>query len=152
MNYIPNLSAAEPIPALRKSTFPEDHPHTPRRGDELVNVGFLPSLYQDGRHGIGYFTFHMGRTPMESRWRICLFTPCSNKDLEHFSMIENLQPGETGGGPMNWKSIAVRSGRWANKNDGFGINWSVGFITAVYLWKKRLGITMGVKEWVPTAT
>ncbi|KAI4918603.1 hypothetical protein J4E90_002989 [Alternaria incomplexa] len=73
--------------------FTEDTPHEKKDGDMALTILFLPNLYEDGRHAIGYYALAPEADPDTKQVNPedvvqILFTPCGISDLVEARLLE----------------------------------------------------------------
>lgn len=77
----------------RQPAFVEDTPQGKRKGDMEMTILFLPHLYEDGRHAIGYYALAPEADPDAKQLNPedvvqILFTPCTISDLVEAGLLE----------------------------------------------------------------
>ena len=103
---IPTLSALSPEPPKSSESpthpqkkkasqpaFTEDTPHEKKEADIPMTILFLPNLYEDGRHAIGYYALAPEADPATKQLNPedvvqILFTPCGIADLVEAKLLE----------------------------------------------------------------
>ncbi|KAI4640824.1 hypothetical protein J4E93_008417 [Alternaria ventricosa] len=92
------LEASEPSnhPQKHKPNQPafiEDTPHEKKEADMTMTILFLPNLYEDGRHALGYYALAPEADPDTKQLNPedvvqILFTPCGISDLVEARLLE----------------------------------------------------------------
>ncbi|KAI4611262.1 uncharacterized protein J4E87_010546 [Alternaria ethzedia] len=89
-------SASENQPGKKKANqpaFTEDTPHSKKDADTAMTILFLPNLYEDGRHALGYYALAPEADPDTKQLNPedvvqILFTPCGIADLVEAKLLE----------------------------------------------------------------
>ncbi|KAI4606312.1 hypothetical protein J4E83_010120 [Alternaria metachromatica] len=73
--------------------FTEDTPHEKKEADTAMTILFLPNLYEDGRHALGYYALAPEADPATKQLNPedvvqILFTPCGISDLVEARLLE----------------------------------------------------------------
>ena len=92
----PSGSSNQPEKVKKKAnqpTFTEDTPHSKKEADTAMTILFLPNLYEDGRHAIGYYALAPEADPDTKQLNPedvvqILFTPCGISDLVEARLLE----------------------------------------------------------------
>ncbi|KAI4923162.1 uncharacterized protein J4E92_007916 [Alternaria infectoria] len=91
-----NPSASQNQPGEKKANqpaFTEDTPHEKKETDIPMTILFLPNLYEDGRHALGYYALAPEADPDTKQLNPedvvqILFTPCGISDLVEARLLE----------------------------------------------------------------
>ncbi|KNG50464.1 armadillo-like helical protein [Stemphylium lycopersici] len=163
--YIDWTSALNHIPNLPPGVHAEDVPGRSYEGkgkakmrdvddDENVTILFLPDLYHDGRHALGYYTTRPKTSnPQKRVLTRMLFSPCTSAQLQRYGLVtyapdDYAQIAGRGKGKgkerasewLHVQSVGASTGRWLDYDVVEDWEeWREAVSVVGRVWEERLG-------------
>ncbi|KAH6866314.1 hypothetical protein BKA58DRAFT_318957 [Alternaria rosae] len=156
ITHLPNLPPNARLPAIPTLSAllsnPSESFKASKKGDMEMTILFLPHLYEDGRHAIGYYALAPEADPDVKQLNPedvvqILFTPCTISDLVEAGRKDGDAGDEEELDIEYIEHVGARGGEWLERDVVEDWEeWCTSFRVARRVWEKVLKGVVEVKE------